>query len=149
MVKVDLKVTFYAIVGILLVLACGCSSKDSSKTVPPAIKKERVLEPMPQSNFSVAGRIDTIQARELEPPQHNSYSHLDLSVNRFYDEGFEQGQEDGYDDGVENLRGDSYDDSCKYRGKARKEYELGYEEGYDTGFDDGFADSGIESEDEE
>ena len=62
---------------------------------------------------------------------------LDLSVNPYYDAGYEQGQEDGYNDGIENIRGDSYDDACRYKGKKRKEYELGYEEGYDAGFDDG------------
>ena len=54
-------------------------------------------------------------------------SALDLSINPYYDAGYDQGQEDGYYDGIENTRGDSYDDACRYKGKNRKEYELGYE----------------------
>lgn len=93
--------------------------------------------------------IDSSQAIPVIPATNDATSTLDLSVNPYYDAGYEQGQEDGYNDGIENIRGDSYDDACRYKGKKRKEYELGYEEGYDAGFDDGFADSGCDSEEEE
>lgn len=93
--------------------------------------------------------IGSPQATPAIPATNDATSTLDLSVNSYYDAGYEQGKEEGYNDGIENIRGDSYDDACRYKGKKRKEYELGYEEGYDAGFDDGFADSGCDSEEEE
>ena len=89
--------------------------------------------------------IDSSQSTLVSPQTHDATSALDLSINPYYDAGYDQGQEDGYYDGIENIRGDSYDDACRYKGKKRKEYELGYEEGYD----DGFADSDCDSEEEE
>ena len=80
---------------------------------------------------------------------HNRQGGSEVCVNPYYDEGYENGMEDGYNDGQENVRMDSYDDWCRYKGKKREEYELGYEEGYEAGFDDGFADSNFNSEDEE
>lgn len=68
-----------------------------------------------------------------------------MSVNPYYDAGYEQEQEDGDNDGLENLRGESNDDTCRYKGRKRKDYELGYEEG----FDNGFVDNGYDSENEE
>lgn len=50
---------------------------------------------------------------------------LDLSVNPYYDAGYEQGQEDGYNDGIENIRGDSYDDACRYKVKKGRNMSLG------------------------
>ena len=74
-------------------------------------------------------------------------SALDLSINPYYDAGYDQGQEGGimmvskiYEAILTTTLADI---------RERKEYELGYEEGYDAGFDDGFADSDCDSGEEE
>ena len=108
-----------------------------------------IYEDMPQETSVSKVGIDSSQSTLVAPQTHDATSALDLSINPYYDAGYDQGQEDGYYDGIENIRGDSYDDACRYTGKKRKEYELGYEEGYDAGFDDGFADSDYDSEEEE
>lgn len=108
-----------------------------------------IHEDMPQVTSVSKVGIDSFQSTPISPRNSDVTSALDLSINPYYDAGYDQGQEDGYYDGIENVRGDSYDDACRYKGKKWKEYELGYEEGYDAGFDDGFADSGCGSEEEE
>lgn len=94
--------------------------------------------------------LDSLRRNSINAENvHNQQVGKEVSVNPYYDEGYENGMEDGYNDGQENVRMDSYDDWCRYKGKKREEYELGYEEGYEAGFDDGFADSNFNSEDEE
>ena len=104
-----------------------------------------IYEDMPQGTSVSKVGIDSSQSTLVSPHKADATSALDLSINPYYDAGYDQGQEDGYYDGIENIRGDSYDDACRYKGKKRKEYELGYEEGYDYGF----ADSDCDSEEEE
>lgn len=137
--------------GVALALLLGCSTKE--KNTPRGSSSQRVEENIygqeTQVILEVPINLDSLKANSISNTQHSCYSGIDVSVNPYYDEGFDQGQEDGYNDGIENLRGDSYDDACRYKGKKRKEYELGYEEGYEAGFDDGFADSDCNSEDEE
>ena len=136
---------------VVLALFLGCSSKEKNTpcdSTTPTVEDET----NEQASHSIQEPIislDSLKANSISNIQHNARSCIDVSVNPYYDEGYEQGQEDGYNDGIENLRGDSYDDACRYKGKKRKEYELGYEEGYEAGFDDGFADSDYDSEDEE
>lgn len=136
--------------GVFIAFLGGCSSKEKNTPSDSSIqtKEEKVYEQMPQPIQEPFINLDSLNSNSISDTHHYSCSGIDLSVNPYYDAGYEQGQEDGYNDGVENLRGDSYDDSCRYKGKKRKEYELGYEEGYETGFDDGFADSDFGSEEE-
>ena len=132
------------------VLFLGCSSKDTPKSSDAQMDSAVIYyEEMPPDVSVPNISIDSSQATPVIPATNDVTSTFDLSVNPYYDAGYEQGQEDGYNDGIENIRGDSYDDVCRYKGKKRKEYELGYEEGYDAGFDDSFADSGCDSEEEE
>lgn len=141
-------VSFIGTIGALMIL--GCSSKDTPKSSDVQIDSAVIYyDEKPQDVSVPNASIDSSQATPVIPATNDASSTLDLSVNPYYDAGYEQGQEDGYNDGIENIRGDSYDDACRYKGKKRKEYELGYEEGYDAGFDDGFADSGCDSEEEE
>ena len=88
---------------------------------------------------------DSLWVISISNTSHKVTSGIDVSVNPYYDAGYEQGQEDGDNDGLENLRGESNDDACRCRGRKRKDYELGYEEG----FDNGFVDNGYDSENEE
>lgn len=104
-----------------------------------------IYEDMSQETSVSKVGIDSSQSTLVSPQKTDATSALDLSINPYYDAGYDQGQEDGYYDGIENIQGDSYDDACRYKGKKRKEYELGYEEGYDYGF----ADSDCDSEEEE
>lgn len=126
-----------------------CSSKNPQKTSDAQMDTAVIYEDMLQGTSVSKIGIDSSQSTLVAPQTHDATSVLDLSINPYYDAGYNQGQEDGYHDGIENIRGDSYDDACRYKGKKRKEYELGYEEGYDAGFDDGFADSDCDSEEEE
>ncbi len=143
----------YCLLGLvasMLFLGCSSNSTPSNQTAEDTANiyessEEQNSQPFPNVNVN----LDSLRANSISDIQNNSRSGIDVSVNPYYDAGYEQGQEDGYDDGIENLRGDSYDDSSRYKGKARREYELGYEEGYEAGFDDGFADSDYDSEDEE
>ena len=128
----------------------GCSFIDTPKSSVVQMDSAVIYyEEMPPDVSVPNVSIDSSQAIPVIPATNDATSTLDLSVNRWYDAGYGQGQEDGDNDGIENIRGESYDDACRYKGKKRKEYELGYEEGYDAGFDDGFADSGCDSEEEE
>lgn len=141
---------FVTLIGVVAsVLFMGCSSKNSPKTSDAQMDTAMIYEDMPhEASVSKVG-IDSSQSTLVSPQKTDATSALDLSINPYYDAGYDQGQEDGYYDGIENIRGDSYDDACRYKGKKRKEYKLGYEEGYDAGFDDDFADSDCESEEEE
>ena len=134
-------------IGVLMFL--GCSSPKNKKKSDAPTDTAMIYEDMPQETSVSKVGIDSSQSTLVAPQTHDATSALDLSINPYYDAGYDQGQEDGYYDGIENIRGDSYDDACRYKGKKRKEYELGYEEGYDAGFDDGFADSDYDSEEEE
>lgn len=143
---------YWLLGSVVITFLLGCSSKEKNAPSDSSDQtvEERVYEqPVPQSTEVPMINRDSLNSNSISDTHHNSYSGINLSVNPYYDAGYEQGQEDGYDDGVQNLRGDSYDDACLYKGKARKEYELGYEEGYETGFDDGFSDSDYNSEEEE
>lgn len=131
-----------------LFLGCPSNSSPSNKYAPQ-VSEDTLYDTASQSVPISTVDIDSLRSYSISNTRHNNSSGIDVSVNPYYDEGYEQGQEDGYNDGIENLRGDSYDDACRYKGKARSEYELGYEEGYDTGFDDGFSDSDYDSEEEE
>ena len=134
-------------IGVLMFL--GCSSPKNKKKSDAPMDTAMIYEDMPQETSVSKVGIDSSQPTLVAPQKTDATSALDLSINPYYDVGYDQGQEDGYYDGIENIRGDSYDDACRYKGKKRKEYELGYEEGYDAGFDDGFADSDCDSEEEE
>lgn len=134
-------------IGVLMFL--GCSSPKNKKKTDAPMDTAMIYEDMPQDTSVSKVGIDSSQPTLVAPQKTDATSALDLSINPYYDVGYDQGQEDGYYDGIENIRGDSYDDACRYKGKKRKEYELGYEEGYDAGFDDGFADSDCDSEEEE
>lgn len=134
-------------IGVLMFL--GCSSPKNKKTSDAPMDTAMIYEDMPQETSVSKVGIDSSQSTLVSLQKTDATSALDLSINPYYDVGYDQGQENGYYDGIENIRGDSYDDACRYKGKNRKEYELGYEEGYDAGFDDGFADSDCESEEEE
>ena len=141
---------FVSLIGVVAsVLFMGCSSKNPQKTSDAPMDTAMIYEDMPQETSVSKVGIDSSQPTLVAPQKTDATSALDLSINPYYDVGYDQGQEDGYYDGIENTRGDSYDDVCRYKGKKRKEYELGYEEGYDAGFDDGFADSDCDSEEEE
>lgn len=60
-----------------------------------------------------------------------------ITVSKYYEEGYDNGYDDGEDDAVsDNGWGGQFDDSCRYKGKARKDYQLGYEEGYEAGYYD-------------
>ena len=134
-------------IGALMFL--GCSSPKNKKSSDAQMDTAMIYEDMPQKTSVSKVGIDSSQSTLVSPQKTDATSAHELSINPYYDAGYDQGQEDGYYDGIENIRGDSYDDACRYKGKKRKEYELGYEEGYDAGFDDGFADSDCESEEEE
>lgn len=134
-------------IGALMFL--GCSSPKNKKSSDAQMDTAMIYEDMPQKTSVSKVGIDSSQSTLVSPQKNDATSALDLSINPYYDAGYDQGQEDGYYDGIENIRGDSYDDACRYKGKNRKEYELGYEEGYDAGFDDVFADSDCDSEEEE
>ncbi len=134
-------------IGALMFL--GCSSPKNKKSSDAQMDTAMIYEDMPQKTSVSKVGIYSSQSTLVSPQKTDATSALDLSINPYYDAGYDQGQEDGYYDGIENIRGDSYDDACRYKGKNRKEYELGYEEEYDAGFDDGFADSDCESEEEE
>lgn len=60
-----------------------------------------------------------------------------ITISKYYEEGYDNGYDDGEDDAEsDNGWGGQFDDSCRYKGKARKDYQLGYEEGYETGYYD-------------
>ena len=60
-----------------------------------------------------------------------------VTISKYYEEGYDAGYDDGEDDAVSgNGWGGQFDDSCRYKGKAKKDYQLGYEEGYEAGYYD-------------
>lgn len=142
---------YWLLGSVAVIFLLGCSSKEKNTTSDSSAHsvEESGYGQVPQSTEVPMVNSDSLNSSFISNTHHNNCSGIDLSVNPYYDAGYEQGQEDGYNDGIENLRGDSYDDSCRYKGKKRKEYELGYEEGYEAGFDDGFANSDFDSEEEE
>lgn len=140
----------YILLFLISLLLISCSSNQPPKTsvteMPNNTRTTVTTNPLEIPDVSLDSlRVNSINAGNI----HNRQSGSEVRVNPYYDEGYENGMEDGYNDGQENVRMDSYDDWCRYKGKKRKEYELGYEEGYEAGFDDGFADSNFDSEDEE
>lgn len=44
--------------------------------------------------------LDSSQSTPISPPNHAATSALDLSINPYYDAGYDLGQEDGYHDGI-------------------------------------------------
>lgn len=63
------------------------------------------------------------------------------SLSSAYQEGYDKGYEDGEDDATSgNGWQEQFDDACRYKGKARHDYEQGYEEGYEAGYYDQRAD---------
>lgn len=104
----------------------GCSSKDTPKSSDVQMDSAVIYyEEMP-SDVSVPNvSIDSSQAIPVIPATNDATSTFDLSVNPYYDAGYEQGQEDGYNDGIENIRGDSYDDACRYKVKKGRNMSLG------------------------
>ena len=111
------------IIGVLMFM--GCSSKNPQKTSDAQMDTAVIYEDMPQETSVSKVGINSSQSTLVSPKKTDATSALDLSINPYYDAGYDQGQEDGYYDGIENIRGDSFDDACRYKGKKRKEYELG------------------------
>ena len=101
------------------VLLWGCSSKNSSKSSDAQMDTAVIYEDMPQETSVSKVGIDSSQSTLVSPQKTDATSALNLSINPYYDAGYDQGQEDGYYDGIENIRGDSYDDACRYKGKKR------------------------------
>ena len=108
------------------VLFLGCSSKDTPKSSDAQMDSAVIYyEEMPPDVSVPNISIDSSQATPVIPATNDVTSTFDLSVNPYYDAGYEQGQEDGYNDGIENIRGDSYDDVCRYKGRKGRSMSLG------------------------
>ena len=117
-------VSFIGTIGALMIL--GCSSKDTPKSSDVQMDSAVIYyEEMPPDVSVPNVSIDSSQATPVIPATNDATSTLDLSVNPYYDAGYEQGQEDGYNDGIENIRGDSYDDVCRYKGRKGRSMSLG------------------------
>ena len=71
-----------------------------------------IYEDMPQETSVSKVGIDSSQSTLVSPQKTDATSALNLSINPYYDAGYDQGQENGCYDGIENIRGDSYDDAC-------------------------------------
>ena len=95
-------------IGVLMFL--GCSSPKNKKTSDAPMDTAMIYEDMPQETSVSKVGIDSSQPTLVAPQKTDATSALDLSINPYYDAGYDQGQEDGYYDGIENTRGDSYDD---------------------------------------
>ena len=117
-------VSFIGTIGALMFL--GCSSKDTPKSSDVQMDSAVIYyEEMPPDVSVPNISIDSSQATPVIPATNDVTSTFDLSVNPYYDAGYEQGQEDGYNDGIEYIRGDSYDDVCRYKGRKGRSMSLG------------------------
>lgn len=104
---------FVPLIGVVAsVLFMGCSSKNPQKTSDAQMDTAMIYEDMPQKTSVSKVGIDSSQSTLVSPQKTDATSALNLSINPYYDAGYDQGQEDGYYDGIENIRGDSYDDAC-------------------------------------
>lgn len=119
MVRNIMKVSYCLLIGAVLDLVLSCTSQTSP--IPDYSPKEMrsVYDSMSHTHSSKMEDIDTASTNIQTFPRHSKKLSPDISVNHYYDEGYNQGQEDGYNDGIEKLRGDSYDDSCHYHGKKK------------------------------
>lgn len=81
---------------------------------------------------SAPNPIQEVRPVEVTPPVQQT-----ITISKYYEEGYEAGYDDGEDDAISgNGWGGQFDDSCRYKGKAKKDYQLGYEEGYEAGYYD-------------
>ena len=104
---------FVPLIGVVAsVLFMGCSSKNPQKTSDAQMDTAMIYEDMPQETSVSKVGIDSSQSTLVSLQKTDATSALDLSINPYYDVGYDQGQENGYYDGIENIRGDSYDDAC-------------------------------------
>lgn len=85
------------------VLLWGCSSKNPQKSSDAQMDTAVIYEDMPQETSVSKVGIDSSQSTLVAPQTHDATSALDLSINPYYDAGYDQGQEDGYYDGIENI----------------------------------------------
>jgi hypothetical protein len=59
-----------------------------------------IYEDMMQETSVSKVSLDSSQSTPISPPNHAATSALDLSINPYYDAGYDLGQEDGYHDGI-------------------------------------------------
>lgn len=101
------------LIGVVVsVLLMGCSSKNPPKTSDAQMDTAVIYEDMPQETSVSKVGIDSSQSTLVSPQKTDATSALNLSINPYYDAGYDQGQENGCYDGIEKIRGDSYDDAC-------------------------------------
>ena len=96
--------------------------QESPKTSDAQMDTAMIYEDMPQETSVSKVGIDSSQSTLVSLQKTDATSALNLSINPYYDVGYDQGQENGYYDGIENIRGDSYDDACRYKGYSREWY---------------------------
>lgn len=130
---------------ILMVLSCeGSGSKsgvsDTTPTEAPATSSayEQPLYYPPATPLEQQTTEQPQNPQREEPPAVTSAPiQPTVTISKYYEEGYDAGYDDGEDDAVSgNGWGGQFDDSCRYKGKARKDYQLGYEEGYEAGYYD-------------
>ena len=110
-------------IGVLMLL--GCFSPKNKKSSDAQMDTAVIYEDMPQETSVSKVGIDSSQSTLVSQQTHDATSALDLSINPYYDAGYDQGQEDGYYDGIENTRGDSYDDACRYKERKGRNMSWG------------------------
>ena len=86
------------------VLFTGCSSKNPPKSSDAPMDTAMIYEDMLKGTSVSKVGIDSSQSTLVAPQTHDATSALDLSINPYYDAGYDQGQKDGYYDVIENIR---------------------------------------------
>lgn len=138
----------FSIFGVLIIaiwaVIVGCSNNDNKKMrqeETPIVSNPTSSYEMPYipqlipapSNLKVENAEPSIEEKTIA----HSTTSQPTKISRYYEEGYEAGYDDGEDDAVsDNGWGGQFDDSCRYKGKARKDYQLGYEEGYEAKYYD-------------
>ena len=80
-------------IGALMFL--GCSSPKNKKSSDAQMDTAMIYEDMPQKTSVSKVGIDSSQSTLVSPQKTDATSALDLSINPYYDAGYDQVQEDG------------------------------------------------------
>lgn len=77
------------IIGVLMFM--GCSSKNPPKTSDAPMDTAMIYEDMLKGTSVSKVGIDSSQSTLVAPQTHDATSALDLSINPYYDAGYDQG----------------------------------------------------------
>lgn len=84
--------------GIVFLFGCSSKEKNTQRNSTARTVEYKMYEQESQSIQGPTVNLDSLKSHSVSDTQHNGNSGIDLSVNPYYDEGYDQGQEDGYNE---------------------------------------------------